>query len=331
MPHQKKRRKIVTSDAIASSMGPKDAVDFFVPLADPSTCSTLTAKQTTLAVLNHLKKCGYVKCALTHTVYGRPKDPEDLANNAIPKSIYASASITVLRRLHVIVETLADIGLFASGAQSPIANILKEYDIISLAPRNAAALDAACRTEVDIVSMDYHSMHSVPFRWKRHEIRLLVRNGTRFEIPYAPALLDAKARRNLMILCSDAVTKAPNILLSSGPRISNGDDVGPQALRRPGDMLNFAHVIMGLVAHSLANALRGNLVRRTTQPDSAARIKVSKIQVITTCNYSPSEAQLKGTKSQAVQIDVADDTKTSTNKRVREEEDSVDDDGFIAL
>jgi hypothetical protein len=287
-------------------MGPRDAVDLFVPMCKAASCSAATAspEQTLRSVLRRLSQAGYVQCAVTHTVYGRPRPDVDTAETAVPASLLQNSPLPVLRRLHVVVETLTDLALFSGHQASPIEPILNGYDIVSLSPRNAATWEAACRTVVhrnrrsrgggsgggvDIISIDYYSaaqqQQTQSLRIRHADIRQLAHNNMVLELPYAPALLDARARRHLMVLCSNrAVTEsATRLLLSSGPRlIGNNQDVGPQALRQPGDLLNFARVVMGLSAQTLRRALDGSFLSSSSSSKSTTRphVQVTDIEII---------------------------------------------------
>jgi ribonuclease P/MRP protein subunit RPP1 len=135
--------------------------------------------------------------ALTHTVFGAPKQSEDKAENAIPDSLFDMSSsrdqkkprgavstndaassgdktsnqqspIKVLRRLHAVLENLSDVGHYVkrrneadadSGSNKNSAKILQEYDLVSLAPRNDATFQSACSSAnaSDIITLDYTS------------------------------------------------------------------------------------------------------------------------------------------------------------------------------
>jgi hypothetical protein len=296
-------------DPFASAMGPRDAVDLFVPMCKAASCGAATAspEPTLRTVLRRLYQAGYVQCAVTHTVYGRPRPDVDAAETAIPAALLQNSPLPVLRRLHVVVETLTDLALFSGHQASPIEPILNGYDIVSLSPRNAATWEAACRTVVhrnrrrgesgssgggvDIISIDYYSaaqqQQTQSLRIRHADIRQLAHNNMVLELPYAPALIDARARRHLMVLCSNrAVTEsATRLLLSSGPRlIGTNQNVGPQALRRPGDLLNFARVVMGLSAQTVQRALDGSFLSSSSSSSSKSttrpHVQVTDIEIV---------------------------------------------------
>jgi RNase P subunit p30 len=362
----KKRRRFGERDGdpFASAMGPRNAVDLFVPLCKAASCPVTSPEQTLASVLQQLRQAGYCKCALTHTVYGRPKEEVDEAEVAIPTALLQQSPIPVLRRLHVVVETLTDVALFAGHQSSPIEHILNGYDIVSLNPRNAATWEAACRTVVqrrlvDILSVDYHSSYGLPFRIKRADLQHLAKNNIALEIPYGPALIDPKARRNLMLTCNEAVVMAGagRVLLSSGPRLVNNVDMGPQALRSPGDLLNFAGVVMGLSAQTVRQALDGSFLLNKKQqqqqqqqqkkrPEDAAsstttrpQVRVTNIEIMSSdvnddddddkCSRAGKKPMEMGSgQSQTLR---RDNDNVSPQKRKNSSDNVHDDDGFIAM
>jgi RNase P subunit p30 len=357
----KKRRRFGERDGdpFASTMGPRNAMDLFVPLCKAASCSVTSPEQTLASVLQQLRQAGYCQCALTHTVYGRPKDEVDEAEVAIPTALLQQSPIPVLRRLHVVVETLTDVALFAGHQSSPIEHILNGYDIVSLNPRNAATWEAACRTVVqrrlvDILSVDYHSSYGLPFRIKRADLQHLARNNIVLEIPYGPALIDIKARRNLMLTCNEAVVMAGTgrILLSSGPRLVNNFDMGPQALRSPGDLLNFARVVMGLSAQTVRQALDGSFLlakeqqqqqQQKKRPDDAAlstttrpQVRVTNIEIMGSDDVDDNDDSRAGKKPMEMgsgqpQTLRRDNDNVSPQKRKKLSDSVHDDDGFIAM
>jgi RNase P subunit p30 len=360
----KKRRRFGERDGdpFASKMGPQNAVDLFVPMCKAASCPVTSPEQTLASVLQQLRQAGYCQCALTHMVYGRPKEEVDGAELAIPAALLQQSPIPVLRRLHVVVETLTDVALFAGHQSSPIEHILNGYDIVSLNPRNAATWEAACRTVVqrrlvDILSVDYHSSHVLPFRIKRADVQHLARNNIVLEIPYAPALIDMKARRNLMLTCNAAVVSAGGlrVLLSSGPRLVNNVDTGPQALRSPGDLLNLARVVMGFSASTVRHALDGSFLlakqqqQQTKRPEDDAsstttrpQVRVTNIEIMGSdddddnddddkCRRAGKRAMEMGNTGQQSQTLRRVKDNVSPQKRKNSSDSVHDDDGFIAL
>lgn len=84
--------------------------------------------------------------------------------------------------------------------------ILKSYDIIALCPTTATTFSLACLTHsvpspiaAHIITFDLHSAPRLPFFLKLSTLKVAVKNGAVFEIPYFPIVkrgMGDKARRN---------------------------------------------------------------------------------------------------------------------------------------
>eukprot|EP00934_Nitzschia_sp_Nitz4_P008022 Nitzschia sp. Nitz4//scaffold20_size174350//114078//115436//NITZ4_002114-RA/size174350-snap-gene-0.220-mRNA-1//1//CDS//3329541845//8012//frame0 len=221
-------------------------------------------------IMSRLCAIGYSHMALTHTVYGRITPPQDMADVAIPTSVWspdspntqgeepsskkqrrmAQPSVKVLRRLHCILENQQDVSLFMSNSKH--LDLLEAYDIVSVAPRNEMAFQAACASAsvADIITLDYAGTRGlkVPFKIRSADVDAVMQRNAAFEISLAPALLNPKLQRSLVQTCRDLQTaslgKKPKIIVSSGNRVVEEEDAGAMALRTPGDLANLLQVLL---------------------------------------------------------------------------------------
>jgi hypothetical protein len=181
--------------------------------------------------------------ALTHTIFGSPKQGDDRAEVAIPSELISNQDsnitpssksnkkgkvesnpsqkvqqppIKVLRRLHVVLENLSDVGHYAKrrddadsssntalSSSSTTAKLLQEYDLISLSPRNDAVFQSACASAAasDIITLDYTSGRGgvqLPFRIRPADVKAVIARNAVFEVPYAPAILNRNQRKGLI-------------------------------------------------------------------------------------------------------------------------------------
>mmetsp|Transcript_9861 Transcript_9861/g.27371 ORF Transcript_9861/g.27371 Transcript_9861/m.27371 type:complete len:427 (-) Transcript_9861:60-1340(-) len=265
----------------------KECHDLFVPLVSAnkgsrnydeySESSQLVQRQ---LLLHRLASLGYSNVAFTHTVFGPPHGERDLADEALPlddpTKIKTSSlprsngDIQTIRRLHTVVENLSDVGLFVRISQNAtslggekwkvMSELLSGYDIVSLAPGNEVAFQAACNTATaaEIISLDY-SMRSggtsLPFRIRSADVKAAIARNAVFEIPYAPAILNSKYRKKLIQCCREFQTASaglkPRLIFSSGSRSFQDEggvtvqDAADMALRTPGDIRNLLCTMLG--------------------------------------------------------------------------------------
>jgi hypothetical protein len=214
-------------------------------------------------------------------VSGNPRDPEDRANIAIPLTRdvehLVKGSVTVLRRLHVIIEDQSDMRIFSPQSELE-KQLLAEYDLISIAPRSDAVFQAACSYDaIDIVTLDgtSSSSNSIPYTIRSTDVRAIRNRKAVLEIPYAVPILNRNARKGLVQTCRNVVTASLGggggdipattsmipILLSSGIRSATGSnstserqaDVGSIALRTPDDLVN---VLQSVLSFDTKTAIR---------------------------------------------------------------------------
>lgn len=218
----------------AQSLADRSRVyDLMVPIPKESPLLHIQEFQQRLA------STGFTHMALTHTIFGAPKQSEDRADKAIPESVWNVAQSSdqkkakhgpqnfgnkrqqqsifiVLRRMHAVLENLSDVGHFAlrngrtlsangnsDPSMSATANLLQEYDLISLSPRNDVTFQSACAsaTACDIITLDYTSGRGgvqLPFKIRPADVKAVIARKAVFEIPYAPALLNRNQRKGLI-------------------------------------------------------------------------------------------------------------------------------------
>lgn len=191
-----------------------------------------------------------------------------------------NSKICFLRRLHVVVENLSDMGSFL--LNGPQEELLNEYDLISICPTNDATFQSACSsaTMADIITLDYTTRGvRLPYRIRSKDVKEATERGASFEIPIAPALLHLKQRKALVHSCQElknntnGMTKC-RIIVSSGDRTLDGTDVGALALRMPGDITNLCKTVMHfdgsmackVVGLAAKQAVQRGKERRSGQP-----------------------------------------------------------------
>ena len=289
LERQRRRRKIDSTTSITGISSIKCAMDLFVPIPlkqkptkqSANTVPTIQLSQAELIepLVSRLKDTGYSHIALTHIVNGNPRDPEDRANIAIPLTLYAMKNdVTILRRLHVIVENQSDMRIF--NPQSKIQKqLLAEYDLISIAPRSDAVFQVACTCDnIDIVTLDgtTSTSNNLPYIVRSTDIRAIRNRKAVLEIPYAVPILNRNARKGLVQTCRHIITSSLGggssdvpattsmipILFSSGNRSSTSGsnttferqaDVGSIAFRTPDDLVN---VLQSVLSFDTTTAIR---------------------------------------------------------------------------
>jgi len=224
------------------------------------------------AIMNRLASTGYSHMALTHTIFGKPRPSEDKSTTAIPVTLWSldikepslkkrktevdaadispPSKVKVLRRLHAILENLSDVGSYMTSG--PHAELINQYDLISVAPRNEATFQSACAsaTAADIITLDYSGSRGLrlPYRIRPADVQAVIDRQAAFEVQFGPALLITKFRKALVQTCRELQTaslgKKPLILFSSGDRCVEDRDVGDMAFRLPGDLSNLMQVLL---------------------------------------------------------------------------------------
>lgn len=267
---QRKRKRLRGSESIKKNAQQKgngstapSRFDLWLQVPKEAQAQTqgLESKLVVRQLLKRLEATGYTHAALTHTVYGCPRVPEDRVDTVLPESIWErdstkqtrnSNAFRVLRRLHAVVENLSDVGFYAIKADDA-SSLLEEYDVVSIAPRNDAAFQACCvsATAAEIITLDYTSGRGgvqLPFRIRTTDVRAAVERRAVFEIPYAPGILNQNQRKALVQTCRElqmaSLGLKAKVVLSSGDRIEGQTDVGAMALRTPGDLVNLMESVL---------------------------------------------------------------------------------------
>lgn len=337
------------------------AVDWFVPI--PTTIRGKTSETETRLWVSHAlhrahEELGYTHIALTHTVYGRPQHPIDAATVALPASLWQASqqqhqqpnrgNVQVLRRLHIVVESLSDTGLYTNPQpSSPLQKLLQDYDLVSLQPRNEVCFQAVCRSSgvnpaFDIVTVD-NDTSNVPMKSADLQALWQNKNSVALELCYAPAILaiTPHARRRWIQTCravyqaastSTSSSTMTRLLLSSGPGLGTTSTTTTTTtttlasslpslpiLRSPADMVNILTTVCGWherVARA-ANTTVGTMVWERAQQRRSKSVSI---------NNNPRAGGATGVRVQSVTlVDVDDDgdsnlwtaptkTKTTTSR-----------------
>jgi RNase P/RNase MRP subunit p30 len=276
------------------------ACDLMVLL--PKESSGLQSQLMVKELMNRLAATGFTHMALTHTIYGRPR-PEDRADKAIPESLWkvsldkstgkepagkkrkldsggndksSNSPIRVLRRLHAVVENQSDVGVYM--ANGPHADILNEYDIVSISPRNDKVFASVCKSAsvADIITLDYTAGRGglkLPYKIRSVDVKNAVARQVILEIPFAPALLHTKQRKALVqtsreLQMASMGVKNNLLLFSSGDRTFDEADMGAMALRTPGDLINLMSAVLRFdpkTSHDAVGASGMTVIKRAKQ------------------------------------------------------------------
>ena len=176
---------------------------------------------------------GYNTVALNYTI--SDKVPSEIKNEIPhPLPIDIPASLRVLRR--------CTLHLSDTSQNHRLSHIAAAYDIFVIRPTNEASLGQACQSlECDIVSLDL--TQRFPFYFKHKPFGAALQRGVKFEICYAPGILNSDggaSRRNLISNSTQLIraTRGRGLVISSEAR---------RALmcRAPADVVNLA-VMWGL-------------------------------------------------------------------------------------
>ena len=183
----------------------------------------------------HAKKLsvGYNTVALNYTI--GDKVPSEIKNeipNPLPLRI--PASLRILRR--------CTLRLSDTSQNHRLSHIAAEYDIFVIRPTNEASLGQACQSlECDLVSLDLTQRY--PFYFKQKPFCAAIQRGVKFEICYAPAILNSDggaSRRNLISNATQLIraTRGRGLVISSEAQKA-------LTCRAPADVVNLA-VMWGL-------------------------------------------------------------------------------------
>lgn len=333
----------------------------------PKNATPLQSQLQIRDLLSRLSSTGFTHVALTHAIYGRPKPLEDKATKVIPETLWMTRqeardettepkkkkrksspeaellqtvhpSIHVLRRLHAVLENISDVGCYLSN--SPEATLLNEYDVISVAPRNEATFQSVCAsaTAADIITLDYSSTRGLklPFKIRSSDVQAVIDRKAAFEINFAPALLKPKYRKALVQTCRElqiaSAGKTPLVLFSSGDRTLEDSDVGPMALRTPGDLANLMHALLQFDS-ATANRAVGQAALDVLQ--RANDRKWGKSDILDISIGGPKPIQTNGNSNSILLDGKTSATPNASNTTLDDTSDNDDDngpeDGFISM
>jgi len=138
-------------------------------------------------------------------------------------------------------------------ANGPHADILNEYDIVSVSPRNEKVFASVCKSAsvADIITLDYTAGRGglkLPYKIRSVDVKNVVARQVVLEIPFAPALLHTKQRKALVQTSRElqmaSMGVKTNVLFSSGDRTFDEADMGAMAFRTPGDLTNLMQAVL---------------------------------------------------------------------------------------
>jgi RNase P/RNase MRP subunit p30 len=306
--------------------------------------SVIKTKVQIKEIIDRLSSTGHSQMALVHTIYGRPR-PEDSPELAIPSSLWTSSfpngkpPIRILRRLHVVLESLSDVGIYMS--KGPHETMINGYDLVSVSPRNEAVFQSACASAsvADIISLDY-TIRGVrlPYKIRPADAKAVIDRQAAFEIPLAPGLLHVKQRKALVQTCRELQRSClglkPIVIVGSGDRSFEESDVGTMAFRMPGDISNLLQTVLQFDVKTSQNAIKasGMAVVNRAENRRFGRSDISKVFFHEKGKDSPLSPTKKGNddvtaeppaKIQKLSVEHHEEADASDN--------AVNDDGFINI
>lgn len=185
---------------------------------------------------------GYNTIALEHTING--KIPAEIVNEIpVPLPFSVPPSLRILRRCTLY--------LTDTSQNHRLSHIAAAYDIFVIRPTNEIALGQALLSlECDLVSLDL--CQRFPFYFKHKPFSAALRRGIKFEICYAPGILNSDggaSRRNLISNATQLVrvTRGIGLVVSSEAKRA-------LACRAPADVVNLC-VMWGLAQERALEAV----------------------------------------------------------------------------
>lgn len=176
---------------------------------------------------------GYNTIALDFSITG--KVPGEIINQ-IPSPL----PFTIPSRLHIL--RRCTLHLSDPSQNHRLSSLAPAYDILALRPTNEKSLLQACQSlECDLISLDLSTRF--PFYFKHTTLANALQRGIKFEICYAPGILNVDAgpsRRNLISNATQLIraTRGRGLVLSSEAKTA-------LACRAPADVVNMT-VMWGL-------------------------------------------------------------------------------------
>ncbi|XP_054282041.1 ribonuclease P protein subunit p30-like [Macrosteles quadrilineatus] len=207
---------------------------------------------------------GYQTVALTTTVEeessNTPKKKKNNPNKEVipaPKHLNAKINEELTRKLqilHRLTVYFSDANQLQKLCKS---DNTKKYDIVSVIPTSTNAFQLACACkDVDLISFDPNVR--LPMLNRRIYNQGLA-NSIFYEVPYAPAIIDAGKRKTVIQMAHayHAYGKSKNVVITSG-----ASEIGK--VRGPYDVTNLA-LLLGLseeqAKHSMSNTCRSLILR----------------------------------------------------------------------
>ena len=250
------------------------------------------SKEEQYVLIERLIQTGYSIIALSHSIKGNFNPENDLSTKTMPSFVWNDSTthsennnklkfgkhtgIEILKRLNVIIQKTSELSIYCSNlANDSVSEALKSYDIIAMTPQDDETFTSICTMTnlfyCDIITLDYTSGRGgiqLPFKLRASDIKSATNRGIVFELPYGPALTDPSKRKafvqtarlflNAIVGVKDDCHQPPKIIISSGSRVFNNNDLGVMSIRSSSDMINFANVVLGFDHDVARDALSSN-------------------------------------------------------------------------
>jgi ribonuclease P/MRP protein subunit RPP1 len=127
--------------------------------------------------------------------------------------------------------------------------VIRSYDLLAVQPETEKMFHSACTNlDIDIISLDMTVR--LPFPVRAGYLRQALARGIVFELMYAPIIVDATARRNII---GNARTLQRLALKGDGLLVTSGAE-SVWSLRAPADVVNLTG-LLGVPAHRRKNCL----------------------------------------------------------------------------
>ena len=185
---------------------------------------------------------GYNTVALDYTISGRV--PSEIKTEIpYPLPLKIPDSLRIIRR--------CTLHLSDTSQNHRLSHIAAAYDIFVIRPTNEASLGQACQSlECDLVSLDL--TQRFPFYLKHKAFSAAIQRGVKFEICYAPGILNSDggtSRRNLISNATQLIraTRGRGLVISSEAQRA-------LTCRAPADVVNLA-VMWGLAQDRAVEAV----------------------------------------------------------------------------
>ena len=192
----------------------------------------------TEAALETAKDLGYLMIALSRSIPAS----SDLRSLSFPTIHSGSLSITVLRRVTLIISSVSQISVL-----SQLYTARKDFDIIAARPVNDTVLKALCEKGLcDLISLDPSCQ--LLSSSSRSAIKSAIDRGISIEVEFGPCLRDMSIRTSMVSQCKQYLSSfTKGVFVSSGAR-------NVLEMRSALDLSNFANCVLGLKTNSAKEA-----------------------------------------------------------------------------